>query len=102
VFPLCEATIEHEPVLVKVTTLLVIEQLPVAVNETVRPEELVAETVSGPGIVLLVMAAKVIVWRVLVMEKVFVPFAASYVAVDGDVARIVQVPSATAVTTPAL
>ena len=77
VFPLCEATIEHDPALVNVTTLLVIEQLPDAVNETVKPDELVAETVRGPGIVLLVMAAKVMVCSVLVIVKVFVPFAAS-------------------------
>lgn len=75
--PLCAATIEQEPVLEKVTTLLVIVQLPDAVKETANPEVLVAETVSGPGIVLFVMAAKVIVCSVFVIVKVLVPFAAS-------------------------
>jgi hypothetical protein len=60
-----------------VTTFPEIVQEPEAVNETVNPEVLVAETVSGPGIVLFVIAEKVIVWRVFVTEKVFVPLAAS-------------------------
>jgi hypothetical protein len=41
--------------------LLEIVQLPDAVNETVKPDVLVADTVSGPGIVLFVITANVMV-----------------------------------------
>jgi hypothetical protein len=77
VSPLCAAVNEHKPVLVKETTLLVIVQLPEAVIVTVNPEVLEAETVNGPGMVLFVIAAKVIVCKVFVTVNVFVPFAAS-------------------------
>ena len=60
-----------------VTTFPEIVQEPEAVNDTVNPELLVAETVSGPGIVLFVIAGKVIVCSVFVTVKVFVPLAAS-------------------------
>jgi hypothetical protein len=55
----------------------VIVQLPDAVIVTVNPEELEAETVKGPGRVLLVMASKVIVCRVFVTVNVFVALAAA-------------------------
>jgi hypothetical protein len=59
--PLCDAVTVHSPGLTKVTRLLVTEQAPDAVNVTDRLDVLVAETVNGPGIVLFVIAAKVIV-----------------------------------------
>lgn len=60
-FPDCAAVIVQEPGFTKVTRLLVMLQLPDAVNVTDRPEVLEAETVNGPGIVLFVIAANVIV-----------------------------------------
>lgn len=52
-------------------------QLPEAVKLIVNPEVLVADTVNGPGIVLFVITAKVIVCSVFVIVKVLVPLAAS-------------------------
>ena len=51
----------QSPGFIKVTRLLVTEHAPDAAKVTVSPDVLVAETVNGPGIVLLVMAIKVIV-----------------------------------------
>ena len=51
----------HEPVVVNDSVFPETVQLSAAVNETVSPEVLLAERISGPGIGWLAIALKVIV-----------------------------------------
>lgn len=99
--PACDAVMVQLPWLVKLTIDPVTVQFPEAEYVTASVEELVAVSVKGPGSGWLAIAANVIVCNVLVIENVLVPIASAYVEVAGEVARIEQVPSATAVITPA-
>jgi hypothetical protein len=75
-------------------------QVPVAAKVTANPDVAVAETVSGPGRVFVVISANVIVCGTLTMLNCLVLSPELCVALDSTEAEIVQVPSEIPVTTP--
>ena len=79
------------------TTEPEIEQLPLTVNRTDSPEELPAETTTGPGRAWLATGEKVMLCAALTVI-VLVAEPAANEAVAGDVAETVQVPAETAKT----